>query len=538
MDDWYEESKKIQEMMGLDDPVTRDLAVEEIWVPMRDGTKLYTERWFPKEGGNGLPVALIRSPYKFKGGIRDQLAKPLAERGFQTVLQSIRGLENSEGENYPFGDETQDGLDTIEWIKSHEWFGGSIIMHGPSYQGCVQWAIADKLPPEVKMLIPSESSTRMAQFFLKKEAYALEASAGWGLYMDCQKEDDPVERWLQICEDVQKAYWTLPLSEIDRKVFGYRVDMVQKLLSCDQGGDYSQNVSGIKVPMRIIGGWHDTFLDECLKDFVNLQKAGCPAHITIGEWSHSDPEMTILPVREAIRYGLPCARGEMPGKTGVKLYVMGADEWREYESWPPEGYGAKWYWLQTEGKLSEEKPDDQEPDAWLYDPVDPTPAAGGKRMLPFPGIPAGRVDNTELEQREDVLLYTGEQLEKDVEIIGTVYAKLWFQSSLKYADVFVRLCDVDANGISTNICDGIVGLTDADELREIRVELTPTAYRFRKGHRIRIQVSSGAFPVYNRNLGTGESVMHAVNMLKAEQKVYHDAEHLSGIVLPLREIVS
>ena len=106
----------------------------------------------------------------------------------------------------------------------------------------------------------------------------------------------------------------------------------------------------------------------------------------------------------------------------------------------------------------------------------------------------GQVDNTTLEARRDVLTYTTEILAQDVEVIGEVSAEIWCRSSLPHADVFVRLCDVDPKGRSRNVCDGLTSLTGAGQTTRTTVQLWPTAYRFNRGHRIRVQVSSGAFP--------------------------------------------
>jgi putative CocE/NonD family hydrolase len=134
-----------------------------------------------------------------------------------------------------------------------------------------------------------------------------------------------------------------------------------------------------------------------------------------------------------------------------------------------------------------------------------------------------------------VLTYTTPPLEADTEVIGEVSAQIWFSSTVRYADVFVRLCDVDADGKSWNVCDGLTSVTGADSPGEVAVRLWPTAYRFQRGHRIRVQVSSGAFPRYARNTGTGEPPATANRLLAADQSVYHDAARPSAITLPARE---
>jgi putative CocE/NonD family hydrolase len=212
---------------------------------------------------------------------------------------------------------------------------------------------------------------------------------------------------------------------------------------------------------------------------------------------------------------------------------MGEEAWRDFDSWPPDGYPARRFYLQASGALSGEPPGDSAPDRYRYDPADPTPAAGGVRMS-F-GRDVGRVDNTRLEARPDVLTYTTAALREDTEVVGEVSAEIWFWSSLRFADVFVRLCDVDQRGRSRNVCDGLVSLSGADEITCARVRLWPTAHRFSAGHRIRVQVSSGAFPRYARNPGSGEQRTTAVALHPADQAVYHDPEHPSAIILPTRQ---
>ena len=148
---------------------------------------------------------------------------------------------------------------------------------------------------------------------------------------------------------------------------------------------------------------------------------------------------------------------------------------------------------------------------------------------------AGRVDNTALEARPDVLTYTSPRLEADVEVIGEVSAEVWFSSSRSNADVFIRLCDVDERGRSWNVCDGLTSVTGANEPGRVTVTLWPTAHRFKRGHRIRVQVSSGAFPRYARNLGTGEPVATATRLAAANQSVYHDPGRPSAIILPVAD---
>jgi uncharacterized protein len=239
------------------------------------------------------------------------------------------------------------------------------------------------------------------------------------------------------------------------------------------------------------------------------------------------------PVKEALEFGLAHARGaEPPPRAPVRLYVMGEDVWRDFPSWPPPGYPPTRFHLQPGGALADSAPAQSDPDRYRYDPADPTPAVGGVRMVARGG---GRVDNAALEARPDVLTYTTAPLEADVEVVGDVSAQIWFGSSLPYADVFVRLCDVAPSGKSWNACDGLTSVTGADQVSCVTVTMWPTAYRFKRGHRIRVQVSSGAFPRYARNLGTGEQRVTATRLVAAGQTVYHDPARPSAVILPVRQ---
>jgi uncharacterized protein len=537
LSDMHLMSQLIQRQMGLDPPLTRDLIVErDLPVPMPDGTVLLADRWAPRVGGDSLPVALMRCPYGRGAMYSVGMVRPLAERGFQVILQSARGTFGSGGTFEPMRNEREDGLATLDWLVKQPWFGGSIVLVGPSYLGYVQWAIADRLPPEVKALIPQVTESALTLDFLRSDAFSLETPFGWGVMVDGQERRGAMLRLLTSVKKNEQAMRTLPLGQADVTAVGHHTQYIQDILAHDADDPYwaeinhRSRVAEVTVPVSSIGGWYDIFLPGQLRDFMTLQEAGRTARLTIGPWTHLSMDGAMM--REAIEFGLACARGEeLPPRKPVRLYVMGENAWHEFESWPPPGYAPRAFYLGAAGTLGAEPPGDGAPDAYRYDPAEPTPAVGGVRMV-FRG--AGRVENAKLEARPDVLIYTTAPVDADVEVVGEVSAQIWFQSSLPQADVFVRLCDVDPEGKSWNICDGLTSVSGADELASVTVQLWPTAYRFRRGHRIRVQVSSGAFPRYGRNPGTGEPRATATRLLPATQSVHHDQEHPSSITLPVR----
>jgi uncharacterized protein len=530
-------SRLIQRVLALDPPLTRDLVVtRDLPVPMPDGVVLLADRWAPRSGGDGLPVALLRSPYGRGKLLSMGMVRPLAERGFQVVIQSVRGTFGSGGVFEAMRNERADGLATLEWVKSQPWFGGSIVLSGASYLGYVQWALAGELPPEVKAMIPHNTESALTLEFLRPDGFSLETPFGWGVMVDGQQRRGAMLRQFTLQKKVDQAVRTVPLGAADVAATGHRVGYIQDILARDAEDpywaplDHRTEVAKVTTPVSSIGGWYDIFLPGQLADFQVLQSLGRPAWLTVGPWTHLSIDGA--PIRETIAFGLAHARGEQPpARPPVRLYVMGEDAWRDFESWPPAGYSPVRFLLGPGGTLAAESgPAPSDPDRYRYDPADPTPAVGGVRMR----RDGGRAENTALEARPDVLTFTTAPLDADTEVIGEVSAEIWFSSSLRYADVFVRLCDVDPEGKSWNICDGLTSLSGADEVSRVTVRLWPTAYLFKRGHRIRVQVSSGAFPRFARNGGTGEPRATAARLLPADQSVHHDAAHPSAVILPVR----
>jgi uncharacterized protein len=532
-------SHLVQRLQRLGPPSTRDVVVErDLRVPMRDGVVLLADRWAPRTGGAGLPTALVRCPYGRVGMIASQTARPLAERGFQVLFQSTRGTFGSGGSFDPLRCEREDGLDTLDWVVKQPWFGESIVLVGASYLGVVQWAVADQVPPQVKAMIPAVSESALTLEFLRADGFSLETPFNWGVLVAGQERRFAMARQVLGARRIERAMHTLPLGRADVAASGHRCDYIQNILAHDAddpfwaAADHRHRVADIRVPASLVAGWYDIFLPGQLRDFRAIQDAGRTVRLTVGPWPHVSLESGGVATREALDFGLALARGEQPAQRDpVRLFVMGAETWRDFASWPPAGYAARRFHLQPDGGLAAEPPSGSAPDGYRYDPADPTPAVGGVRMSL--SAKAGRVDNTKLESRSDVLTYTTDVLKRDVEVIGEVGAEIWFRSSLADADVFVRLCDVDAKGRSTNVCDGLTSLNNADRPVCATVRLWPTAYRFNRGHRIRVQVSSGAFPRYNRNPGTGEPRASAATLRPADQQVFHDPEHPSAVLLPV-----
>ena len=367
---------------------------------------------------------------------------------------------------------------------------------------------------------------------------------------------------------VRRAVDLLPLGDLDRRVAGGTVDYWQNWLAHDAPDDpwwdkarHRDAVAGVGAPLApvcLLGGRYDLFLPGLLRDYAALREAGRRPRLTIGPWAHEDQGWTKVAVREALdffdahvrgarevgaagsgeRGKLRNGFGENPAwENSVRIHVGGAEEWRAYADFPPPGAKPERWYLHGDGYLvanpPEGSPENLPPDRYRYDPADPTPSVGG----PLFGRGAGPVDNGTLEARPDVLLYTSAPLARGLEVIGPVEAELWVRSSLEHTDLFVRLCDVDPEGKSVNVCDGLLRAAPGrpgpavDGTLHLHVGLWPTAYRFEEGHRLRVQVSSGAHPRLARNTGSGEPLATATKLIPADQEVFHDPERPSSLTL-------
>ncbi len=467
------------------------------------------------------PTVLIRTPYGRSGIIGLATGRVLAERGFHVLLQSCRGTFGSGGTFQPMRYERDDGLDTIAWIKEQPWFNGTLFTYGPSYVGFTQWAILDA--PEVSGALTVVTSSTFRDPTYAGGSFSLDTVLNWATLIRNQASGST---WKFLVGQagserrLRTAWNHVPLREADAIGIGTEVPFFREWLANGSDEDYwrershDHRVASVTAPICMVGGWYDIFLPWQLADYARLRAAGARPRLVIGAWSHTSRELLARSIREAIAWfrslsADDTSTGEEDSRR-VELYVGGADEWRTFDDWPPPARTEEWF-FGPDRTLSTTASEGTELDDFRYDPADPTPSPGGALLT----TNAGRVDNAAVEARADVLVYTSAILTEDVEAIGPVTAEIRLRSSSPHFDVFVRICDVAPDGRSENICDGLarVVATGAESITE--VELWPTAYRWKAGHRIRVQVAGAAHPRYARNPGTGEPLgtgtdMHAV----------------------------
>ncbi len=537
-------------------PPQYEVGIERrISVKMRDGIILSTDHYAPHAAGD-FPTILMRGPYGREpddggfGYILTFFACRFAERGYHVVTQDTRGRFRSGGIFDPYFQERDDGLDTLDWLQQQPWFNGILGTWGPSYLGITQWALAASTPL-IKAMMPSITSSKLFTILFPDESFDLGLAMRWmAIFRAMDKgKSKPLLLgfWplLGIEKTIAPTFVRLPVSEVDSLVNGEPMHYYQLWLEHSDPTSPLWNDIMKLIPLdqiiaapHLVGGWYDFFLRGLLLDYAELKAAGKQPYLTIGPWYHFSHSMVMT---DSLREGLSWFEAFLQGdrshlrQSPVRLYVMGANQWRDFEIWPPVSRETRYYPHAGFALTQEPSREAELPDVYRYDPADPTPAVGGTQF----SLWGGPRSNRKLETRPDVLVYTSDPLREPVEVIGFVRLELYVSSSLEYTDFFGRLCDVHPNGESINVCDGLFhvkpgkGCRQDDGTLRIEVDMWATAYYFQTNHRIRLQVSSGAHPRWIRNLGTGKTFSTETQMKVADQQVYHDAAHPSALLLPV-----
>jgi hypothetical protein len=538
--------------LKLPPALTRDVAVHrDVKVTATDGVTLLTDLYLARPAGP-LPTILIRCPYGRRGPWGGA-ARLFAERGYHAVVQSTRGTFGSGGE-IDADREAGDGRTTADWIIDQPWSNGELGTFGGSYLSFTQLALASTRPPQLKaMALGVWGAERRAGYF-PGGSFALDRALNW-IYNVHHQEQSRLAMF-RAARTLRPAFDHLPLLDADVVAIGRPAGYYRAWLEHDQPGDpywtptdFRPILPGLGVPVTMIAGWYDLFLPLMLADYQALRAGGQQARLRVGAWRHSSPLMLRHSLHDALdwfgRYLRHQEPPASPSPPPIEIEVMGGGGWRQVPDWPPAASIQRWH-LQPGGVLSRAGPGASEPELYRYDPAEPTPAVGGTSTGPN----SGPKDNRELEARPDVLTFSSEPLDVTLDITGPVRAELYVTSTLPHTDFFARLCDVDPKGRSTNVTDGLIRLTDegppapgvdqpppgstsGSTVRRVQIDLWPTAHQFRPGHRIRLQVSSGAHPRFARNPGTGQPLATATSLQVAEQTVHHGPERPSAVLLPV-----
>jgi putative CocE/NonD family hydrolase len=546
----------------------------EVKIPMRDGVELSANIFLPKTEGK-YPVILIRSPYG-KGNEKYGDGLFYAGRGYVVVSQDCRGKGSSQGEWEPFANERNDGADTQKWLLEQPWCNGSIGTAGGSYVGFTQWISAPNAGDHLKAMFPVVPLVdTYGDGVYIDGALNLALMMGWGS-MVAIKPGEQVTLFTWKEQDWNKAFRTLPLNEWDR-VLGRKVQYLRDWVAHPHFDDYwaargvRNQWQDITVPICAVGGWYDIFSRSvfehinAVRKMSSSQDARKHQHLLMGPWGHGISQdgkvgdlnfgkESVINLRELqtkwFDYWLKGDNAGVDTWPAFRIFIMGRNQWRDEKQWPLERTEYTPYYFHSDGaantaegdgKLTTAKPEQQSSDEFVYDPNDPVPTAGGCNLV---GCPAGPRDQSEVEKRNDVLVFSSEALKTELEVTGPVKVILYAASTAKDTDFTAKILDVHPDGRPFNLCDGILrasyrdskslpSLIQPGKVYRYEIDLWVTSNAFLPGHKIRVEISSSNFPRFNRNLNTGEPFGTGTEFIKATQTIYHDKERPSHVLLPV-----
>jgi putative CocE/NonD family hydrolase len=575
------------------------LVIEKnVMVPMGDGVRLATDVYRP-EGGGPFPVVLQLMPYnKELPGLLNFSFDVLraAQSGYAVVVQDNRGRFASEGDFNPFFNDASDGADTVAWAAAQPWSTGQVGMAGASYFGATQWLTASAAPPALKAIAPFVTTDQYYESWAYQGgAFQLGFNLHWTLSSlalgELQRRAGAGEATLEdlgaliaAVDDNEALYWRLPLHNPPelRGLASYYDDWLEHpsydefWKACAPRESYAR----ITAPALNMGGWYDLFLKGTIANYLGMKQHGGSddarslQRLVIGPWAHG-PLAGWFPERSygtmsgtdaaditgmQLRWFDHLLKGEDNGlrdEKPVRIFVMGANVWRDEEDWPLPDTQFVDYFLDSGGRantasgdgvLSTQSGGTDGHDRYLYDPRDPVPTTGGASFLPglFIGANAGPRDQRTVEQRHDVLCYSTEPLQTPLEVTGPVEAVVYVSSSVVDTDFTAKLVDVWPDGRAESVADGIIraryreslsepSLMDPGQVYELRIDLVATSNLFAAGHRVRLEISSSNFPRFDRNTNTGGTIASETeaDFQPALNRVHHGGQHPSRLVLPL-----
>jgi uncharacterized protein len=549
---------------------------DELRIPLRDGLTLGADVYGPR-GGGGQPILLIRTPYGKQGYRDESLVARARERGYVVVVADVRGRYTSDGDFDAYRHEGLDGYDAIEWLARQSWSTGRIATAGLSYPGAVQWLTAVESPPHLACAFPAMCFSSGRQFFYFGGAFDL-SWLPWTL--ENIAPDDRRRR--NITEGARtpreaRQWWRthgrealarVPLR--DQPALAGVTPFYFDWLDHPDDGPYwdfaeiEKRYERVRAPVFNFSGWHDEGYGPigATHNFVGLARSAATpearsSRLVIGPWVHGEPGTGKVGDRDfgahaAIDYDALVldwcdrhARGIDRGidtAPPVRLFVMGANRWRDERAWPLPAT-PRAYYLRAGGCLTIDPPADREaPDAYTFDPNNPVED-------PHFDAGLGPHDQRAIARRSDVLTFVTPPLHEDVEVIGPLEFRLWIASSALDTDFLCRLLDVQPDGTAWNLMSPTLEVQRAKYRNgesepqflvpgqpvELTLRLSLTANRFLRGHRIGVQVTSSFFPHLDRNPNTGRPSAIESQLIPARQTIFHDRSRPSRVILPVVE---
>lgn len=556
---------------------------------MRDGTLLRADV-YRQDDNQKHPAIFIRTPYNklLENGHFLNLIEA-AFAGYAIVVQDIRGRFASDGNWQAGGDmsavEGPDGYDSVEWVASQKWCDGNVGMQGLSYAANLQWITAAENPPHLKAI-----ASGLCGMGGSGDATGVMALALWSSWIATmavdvadrlEKQGKDASRMRQMIGrallNVEEVVNFLPLKDVPHFQFDGVREMWNYLLHPHsirpemrrQSFDYHK----VMVPCLNISGWYDFATFGTTQNFIGMQEKGGSQHaregqyILMGPWIHS---------RYLTSYAGDINFGSSAGSPGaqttehhlaffnkylrgmdvklpvIRYFLMGKNRWQEADTWPLPQTQWQRFFLHSkggantsdgDGLLTRNEPGAESPDIFIYNPHSPVTTTGG-RSIPGGVVVSGPVNRFHLEKRHDVLCYTTPELGEETEVTGSLVLHLFAATSAKDTDFTATLIDVYPDGRAYNVADGIVRarfrhsvfepeMVTPGEVNEYTINLGNTSQLFRKGHRIRIDISSSNFPAGDRNMNTGNAIGEDAQGIPAMQTIFHQQGYASYIDLPV-----
>jgi putative CocE/NonD family hydrolase len=548
-----------------------------VQIKMRDGVSLVADIYRPRGEGK-FPVLVERTPYDRKD--EAGMATALASHGYVVVLQDTRGRYESGGEFYPFRDESQDGFDTVEWAAKLSNSDGKVGMFGGSYVGATQMLAAIAVPPHLIAIFPYVTGSDYYDGWTYQNGVLMQwFTSSWTSLLTTDTLRRRAEETLRPKEWVS----TLPVENYPLLTVPAPAGLApyfRDWMQHERSDAYWQRwrISDHYRDMKVLGlhaaGWHDLFLKGSIKNYTGLHSEAADPKIRngqqllIGPWAHAPTsaegkvgdvvfgKAAVLDMTgTALKwfdYTLKGLQNEYTRAAPVRLFIMGENIWRDEQEFPLARTRYTKYYLHSgrgangpasDGELNIQTLSGERPDTFEYDPKNPVPTIGG-RLCCGQAIPPGPYDQRPNESRSDVLIFSTPKLESDLEVTGFVTLEVFASTSATDTDFTALIADVDESGYARFLTDGVVraryreGTERAEEVvpgkvYKYTIDLWATSNVFKKGHRLRLYVSSSNFPRFNRNLNTGESMLGASQMVIAKQTVYHDEKYRSALILPV-----
>jgi hypothetical protein len=557
---------------------TKPPTQKDVAIPMRDGVDLGADIYLPS-GPGPFPVLLTVTPYG--KGSAARTAESYNPNGYAVVAVDSRGLRASKGNWEPYIHEAKDGFDIQSWIAKQPWCNGSIGMFGTSYPAYTQVAPAQYRNPAVKALVPvSAQSDNFGSVWSSDGILHLAFGPTWAAQQEAIHENKPAPT-----ADWTEVAWTVPLKDIPKKISVY-APFMSEVIAHDTHDAFWQAMSirdkypEMDVPALHVTGWYDDLSMETQTNFTGMstrsrtEASRKAQHLLIGPWGHGVPRFPAgdwvygdLNFGPGVKIDFASMqsrwfdhylKGEDNGvdkEAPVKIFVMGANVWRDEHEWPLARAKATKYYLHStgfantrfgNGVLSTDAPATEPPDHYRYDPRNPVTLWGGHGCCDYAFAAIGPLDQRVNESRSDVLVYTTPVLAEDTEVTGIPEAQLTFSTDVTDTDFFVKLEDVYPDGRSIDITEGQARarfresqehptLLTPGKQTSIDIKLWGTSNVFKKGHRIRVQITSSNFPRFNRNLNSGKAMQDETeaDIRVADQTIYHSGPTASAIVLPI-----